>query len=286
MIIWLKISLRKIDDNFTLETMRAAFVQMEPKFGDKKANIDNALAMMKSEPAELYVLPELFNSGYVFLSVEEVAEMAERPGEGETYRAMDDFARSNDCGIIYGFPEAAQEGFYNSSLFIRPKGDFKLYRKLHLFFEEKNFFLPGNLGLKVWEYREAKIGMMICYDWIYPEVARILALKGANLICHPTNLVMSFCQESMKTRSIENRIFSITANRIGEEKRGDKGLLFTGKSQIIDCQGNVLYRASEHQEEIFGADIKIEEANDKNMNAMNNLWNDRRIDYYQRLGEK
>lgn len=266
--------------------MRVAFVQFQPEFGEKEANIEKALSMMKSEPAQLYVLPELFSSGYVFLSREEVDKLAEKPGEGETFKALRDFTRANNCAAVYGFPEKASEGFYNSSLFIDNSGDFRLYRKLHLFFEEKNFFLPGNLDLEPFDYLDARLGMMICYDWIYPEVTRILALKGANLICHSVNLVMSFCQESMKTRSIENRIFTVTANRIGEEKRNGKGFLFTGKSQITDCNGGVLYRASENKEEIFAADIEIEEANNKNMNALNNLWDDRRIEYYKRLGEK
>jgi predicted amidohydrolase len=266
--------------------MRAAFVQFQPEFGLRKLNIDKALAMMKSEPAELYVLPELFSSGYVFLSSKEVENLAEIPGKGETFKAIADFTRSNNCAAVFGFPEKAPEGFYNSSLFVGPDGHFKLYRKLHLFFEEKKYFLPGNLELEVFDYREARIGMMICYDWIYPEVARILALKGANLICHSVNLVMSYCQDSMITRSIENRVYTIPANRIGEEKRDDKGFLFTGKSQITDCSGTVLYRASENKEEIFAADIEIEKANDKSMNALNNLWADRRIEYYKRLGEK
>jgi predicted amidohydrolase len=83
-----------------------------------------------------------------------------------------------------------------------------------------------------------KVGMMICFDWIFPESARTLALKGAQIIAHPSNLVLSYCQQAMFTRAVENRVFTITANRTGTEINGDKELYFTGKSVIVDTKGN------------------------------------------------
>ncbi|MCP4580889.1 MAG: hypothetical protein GY839_04680 [candidate division Zixibacteria bacterium] len=265
--------------------MQVAFVQMEPRFGYPEANLEKVLAMMESKPAELYVLPELFASGYVFISPDEVAKAADKVGDGLVYRTIADFAKARKCAVIYGFPEKASEGYFNSSLFVDEFGNHKLYRKIHLFFEEKQYFLPGNSPLGTIAYRDTKLGMMICFDWIFPETARCLALAGADIICHPVNLVMSYCQDSMKTRSIENRIFTITANRIGEEKRGDKGFKFTGKSQITDCEGNVIYRADVDKEEIFTADINIEDARNKRVNDLNDLFGDRRVEYYNRLGE-
>jgi len=265
--------------------MRVAFVQMNSEFGRPEINIEKAIAMMKSKPADLYVLPELFNSGYVFISHQEVANLAEPAGEGRTFAAMSEFTRTNNCAVIYGFPEKAQEGFYNSSLFIDNKGNYKPYRKIHLYFEEKSYFLPGNLPFEVFTYHDARIGMMICFDWIFPEAARCLALSGADIICHPANLVLPYCQNAMITRSIENHVFTITANRIGEENRGGQGLKFTGKSQITDCQGNVIYRASDNKEDIYVADIDIEKAKDKKINDFNDLWHDRRVEYYHSLGE-
>jgi predicted amidohydrolase len=266
--------------------MKVAFVQMRPEFGNKGPNIEKALALMGSREAELYVLPELFASGYVFISDQEVAKLSETAGQGVTFKALSGFAERKNCGVVYGFPERATDGYYNSSAFVDNHGNFKLYRKLHLFFEEKKYFLPGNFPLEVFPFREASLGIMICYDWIYPEVTRILALRGADIICHPANLVMNYCQDAMKTRSIENRVFTITANRTGEERRGGQGFVFTGGSQITDCKGNILYRADANKEEVFTADIKIEDARDKNINALNNLWQDRRVEYYKRLGEK
>jgi predicted amidohydrolase len=266
--------------------MQVGFVQMLPVFGDIDANIEKAIAMMESQPAELYVLPELFASGYTFISGDEVARLAEPAGSGRTYSAMADFAAQHDCAVVYGFPEKAPKGFYNSGLFVDNKGNYELYRKLHLFYEESMYFKPGDLPLKPFEYRGAKLGMMICFDWIFPETTRILALKGAEIICHPVNLVMPYCQNAMITRSIENRVFTITANRIGTEKRGRNEFTFTGQSQITGCKGDVIFRASDNKEQIFTADINCEDAKDKNVNALNNLWRDRRVDYYKRLGER
>jgi len=250
--------------------MRVAFVQMNPEFGRPEINVEKALTLMKSKPADLYVLPEFFNSGYAFISRQEVADMAEPAGEGKTFLALSEFTKINNCAVVYGFPEKAPEGYYNSSLFIDDKGNYKLYRKIHLFFEEKTYFLPGNLPFEAFSYRNARIG----------------ALSGADIICHPANLVLPYCQNAMTTRSIENHVFTVTANRIGEENRGGNSFKFTGKSQITDCNGNVIYRADDNKEEMFVADINIEIAKDKKVNDFNNLWHDRRVEYYHSLGEK
>ncbi|MFO0767873.1 MAG: nitrilase-related carbon-nitrogen hydrolase [Nitrospiraceae bacterium] len=94
------------------------------------------------------------------------------------------------------------------------------YRKTHLFFEETLFFDPGDSGFQVWDVGGAKVGVMICFDWFYPESARTLALMGADIIAHPSNLVLPHCPDSMVTRCLENRVFSITANRIGRARLG------------------------------------------------------------------
>jgi predicted amidohydrolase len=266
--------------------MRIAFVQLNPQFGQIKTNVDKALAMMESQPAELYVLPELFNTGYVFTSKEEATSLAEPVKGGYTFKAIADFAKTKDAAVVYGFAEKASEGLYNSAVFIDGQGNTRIYRKLHLFLKERDYFLPGNYPLDIIPYRGAKLGMMVCFDWIFPEVCRTLALLGAELICHPANLVMPFCQKAMVTRSIENRVFTITANRVGEEDRGGTICKFTGQSQITDCQGRVLYYASSDKEEIYCADIDEKEAQNKNVNEINNLWLERRTGFYNILGEK
>jgi predicted amidohydrolase len=262
--------------------MRVAFVQLEPVFGQIKQNVDKAISIMVSQPADLYVLPELFSTGYVFVSREEAEGLAESPNAGYTFSAINDFSRTRNSGVVFGFAEKATDGLFNSCAFIDGHSEPVIYRKLHLFYKEKQIFDPGNGVLKVVRFQNARLGMMVCFDWIFPEVCRNLALMGAHIICHPANLVLPYCQQAMITRSLENRVFTITANRIGEENRGDQDYKFTGQSQITDCRGNILYRSSSDKEDIFTADINVEEAEDKNINELNNLWQDRRIDFYRR----
>jgi predicted amidohydrolase len=97
-----------------------------------------------------------------------------------------------------------------------------------LFFGEKScneealWFCPGDRDFPVFDIGPCKIGIMICFDWFFPESMRILSLKGADVICHSANLVLPFCQDAMVTRCLENHVFAITANRIGMENRGGK----------------------------------------------------------------
>jgi predicted amidohydrolase len=131
-----------------------------------------------------------------------------------------------------------------------------------------------------------KVGMMICFDWFFPEVARVLALEGAQVICHPANLVLPWCQDAMRTRSIENRVFSVTANRIGAEKRGNIALTFTGKSQIVTPKGDVLAQASERSESLKVVDVDPAEALDKHVTPNNDLFKDRKVALYKPLLRK
>ncbi|GAH17893.1 unnamed protein product [marine sediment metagenome] len=121
--------------------------------------------------------------------------------------------------------------------------------------------------------------MLICFDWIYPEAIRTLALKGAQIILHPANLVTPYCPDAMITRAIENRVFVVTADRIGKEKRNSKELKFIGKSQIITPKGEILVRV-ETEECVGFVDIDPNLALDKKFNQYNNLLEDRREDLY------
>jgi len=133
----------------------------------------------------------------------------------------------------------------------------------------------------VWDIGPTKIGVMVCFDWFYPESARTLALKGADIICHPSNLVLPHCPDAMVTRSLENRVFSITANRIGVEARGGrKPLTYIGLSEIVDPCGSILHRAPSDREDLHVVDIDPQTARDKSLNGYNNLFRDRRPDVY------
>jgi predicted amidohydrolase len=125
--------------------------------------------------------------------------------------------------------------------------------------------------------------MMICFDWVFPETARCLALEGAQIIAHPSNLVLEWCQRAMFARSVENRVFTVTANRIGTEDRAGRKLTFTGASQIVSPSGEYLVRAPGTEEHVAVAELDPAEADDKHVTELNDLWQDRRPELYRRL---
>ena len=122
---------------------------------------------------------------------------------------------------------------------------------------------------------------MICFDWRFPETARSLALQGAEIIAHPSNLVLPHCPQAMITRCLENRVFAITADRVGDESRVPKEFLqFIGQSQVVDPDGKILVRASETEEEVCIVEIDLEKAREKFLNPKNDIFKDRRPDLY------
>ena len=181
----------------------------------------------------------------------------------------------------------AEERFYNSAVLVTPDdAPVGLYRKVHLFDREKLVFDDGDLGFPVFTLPgpdALRVGLMVCFDWRFPEAARTLALAGAELIAHPSNLVKPWCQRAMVTRSLENLVFSITANRTGLEDRGDHPIGFTGRSQVLDPQGEQLATAGENQEALEIVAIDPAAARTKRTNERNDLFLDRRPGLY-RLG--
>jgi predicted amidohydrolase len=258
--------------------MRLAIVQTLPTFGKVEVNVHATMELMGGTPADIYVLPELFNSGYNFTDMEEVGRVAEK-ADGPTYRALLGFAQKKSCYIAYGFAERAEQ-IYNSASLLGPTGFIGLYRKVHLFDRENLFFKPGNLGFPVFETPFGKIGLMICFDWIFPEAARTLALRGAQLLAHPSNLVLPHCPDAMVTRCIENRVFAATADRVGREDRGGIDLRFIGRSEIISPSGEVLVRLGEEKEGSAVVDVDLHDADVKRVNQHNDLIAGRRPDQY------
>ncbi|MFI5303338.1 MAG: nitrilase-related carbon-nitrogen hydrolase [Nitrospiria bacterium] len=266
--------------------LKIGFIQTQPQFGEKKANVDLAIESLSSADADLIVLPELFNSGYQFASKSEVAALAEEVPSGYTTRRLIKVAREKKMHIVAGIPERKGRHFYNSAVLVGPSGFIDVYRKIHLFYEEKLWFSAGNKQLKVYDIGKARIGMMICFDWLFPEVTHILALNGAEIICHPSNLVLPHCPQAMITRCLENRVFAITANRVGfEERDGKERLTFIGLSQVVSPKGEVLHRASGEKPGIQMVEINPMESRKKSINRYNHLFDDRRPEFYRRLME-
>lgn len=264
----------------TRMSYRVGFIQNRPDFGDVESNRARVAAMLEELEADLFVLPELFTTGYQFRTADEARQMAE-PIPGTTAEFLTALAKRKNAFIVAGLAELEGGTVYNSSVITGPGGLIGRYRKIHLFDTEKNIFQPGGEPPPVFQLGAARVGVMICFDWRFPETARSLALNGAEVIAHPSNLVLPHCPQSMITRCLENRVFAVTADRVGTENRvEDETLHFIGQSQVVDPDGNVLVRASETDEEARVVEIDLEKARRKSINPVNDLFTDRRPDLY------
>ena len=266
--------------------MKIGFLQTRPQFGKVKENVKAARSLLAGVTDATIVLPELFNTGYLFRNMDEVKQLSESVARGFTVGEMKKLAKKQSLNLIFGMAESKNRKYYNSSVLITADGKVTSYQKVHLFDREKLFFQPGTGQFAVHKVGDAKIGMMVCFDWFYPEVARVMALKGAHIIAHPSNLVLPWAQEAMKTRSLENGVFTITCNRIGMEKRGAVSLTFTGKSQILSPKGELLTSAGERSESLKIVEIDPADALDKTVTPNNDLFKDRKVALYKPILRK
>jgi len=281
--------------------MRTALVQSLPVFGDEAANLASLTAAISSVEADFYVLPELCLSGYDFNDREEAASHA-LESTSETIEALARVATERGAGIAFGFAEKATEAgtaafgnaagdaptrrIYNSALLAFPDGRRRVYRKTHLFARERLLFDPGDTGFFVEEFRGLRVGVAICFDWIFPESFRTLALKGADLIAHCSNLVMPYCQRVDYARAIENRVYVATANRVGTESRGSpeeggaRSLHFTGESVLVAPDGAYLLRLPPDRSDVGVCRVHPAKARNKALGDLNDLFADRRSEFY------
>lgn len=263
-------------------TCKIALVQFIPHRNQPEKNIRKIKHLLQGIRADLIVLPELSNSGYLYASANTLFPNSEsRDGSGPFLTALRKIAAQTGAMIISGYAESTQNGLYNSAVAVTQDGIIENYRKTHLFDQEKKLFKPGDTGFPVVSWQGVKIGLMICFDWIFPEAARTLALKGAQIIAQPANLVLPYCQNAMITRSIENQVFTITANRVGSEALENLHLTFTGQSQMTNPSGKVLYRGPKSKSAVHLMDIDPDQAADKKLNPHNDLFEDRRPEYYE-----
>ena len=263
--------------------IRVGVGQIRPKVAEIEWNLeqlDEILELAQEESVDVLVLPELANSGYVFEDNEEVIGSSEKIPDDPFCSKLKEWSQE-DRLVVAGICEAALGEFYNSAALFANGQHLMTYRKIHLFSDEVKWFQPGQKIPPIIVWKGFAFGVMICFDWAFPEMARILALNGAQVILHPSNLVLKYCQNAMITRSIENRIFTATANRVGCER----GVTFTGTSQITAPNGDVLVRLQESGTGLASFEIDPKLANDKMLGERNDLFKKRRIDLYSRLIE-
>ncbi|MBZ0269259.1 acyltransferase [bacterium] len=268
--------------------MRIAFAQTEPVFGDVAGNLERAGRLLdRAEPFDLLVLPELFSTGYVFRDRAELGGLAEDPA-GATIAFLKERAARHHAWLCAGFAERDGDRLFNASALVGPDGSVLVYRKIHLFDRETLTFDPGDGAFEAHDISigggSVRVGMMICFDWFFPESARCLALDGAEILLHPSNLVLSKCQGSMPTRCLENAVYAITSNRTGSDDRGDVEVAFTGRSQITGPGGDVLATADATGECTRVVEIDVTLARDKRITDRNDRFGDRRPATYERIG--
>jgi predicted amidohydrolase len=261
--------------------MRTACIQFAPAFLDPEETIRRLDPLLDDAAgSDLVVLPELCNSGYNFQSRDEAFACAEPADSGPFLAHLAGRCSELGCEIVTGFNERDGDVLYNSAALLSGSGLVGVYRKLHLFMNEKDHFLPGDRGLPVFDRPYARVGMQVCFDWCFPEPWRILALKGAQIVAHPANFVLpGKAQRAIPVHAMINRVFVANANRLGTERN----LTFTGRSLIADTNGELIAEASQTEPAVVSAEILPAAARDKAMTPRNDAFADRRPEAYGEL---
>lgn len=274
--------------------MRAACAQHAIRDGEGAANLERSTAAILGAAragAELVVLPELANSGCDLPSRESALSIAEEVGDtkilgGPTLRAWQVAAEDTGIFVVGGFLEREGGSLYNSAAVVGP-GFFGRYRKTHFWDDEKLLYEPGT-ELPIFETPLCNIGVLVCYDAWFPEVARTLALRGADLLCIPANAPDDWVPEGQRRGSLTmlnvhaishanaNRLFVACANRVGDG--------YLGRSSIVDTTGGVLAFGSATEEELISAEIDVERTlGEKQLTKLSHTFGDRNPDVYREL---
>ena len=257
---------------------RVSIIQFMPELANPEENVRRLEPLInKASDSLLVVLPELANSGYNFRNKEEAFRCAEEIGQKGLFQ---EFilakAREKSIYIVTGIDEREGDMLFNSAILVGPEGIIGKYRKMHLFMNEKDIFQKGNAGLPVFDLGAFRIGMMICFDYLFPEPWRMMAMKGADIICHPSNLLTENAQRCIPGLSLMNRIYIANANRTGTERR----ITFNGNSLICRPDGKITGMLSGDQAGVLTQTIDVTLARNKMVTARNHVFNDRRPESY------
>ena len=241
--------------------MRLACVQINVVHGSGQLNIGRVLRnvnVLAEQGVQLAVFPECMLTGYGAADENEAWNIALEPEELDSIATA---ACELKIGILVGTLLRDGEKVYNAAILFLPNGRRHEYRKTHIpFMGADRFVTPGNT-LEPIDTPWGKLGVLICFDLRFPEAARSLAMKGAELILVPTNwpegAVVS-AEHLAIARAAENRVFVATCNRVGEER----GFRFIGKSKIVGIDGELLAAAGD-EEAVLIADLDLSLAQTK-----------------------
>lgn len=275
--------------------VRIAVVQLDPRVGVErlKANAEHAVeaaGRAVAQGADVVVLPELATTGYSFENRAEAYAHAEPVPDGDTVRMWEAFAAEHGVHVVAGLAERDGVRLYDTAVLVGPDGYVGRYRKTHLWYREKLWFTPGDEGFPVFETPIGRIGLLICWDIWFPEVPRLLAQQGADLICSVNNWVWtpdadesgrSMAHYLTMTASHVNALPIVAANRIGSER----DTKFLGGSVITGHDGWPIDDVAPLDEEtIRYADLDVVASRTaKVWNDLIDLDKDRRTDLYDGL---
>jgi 5-aminopentanamidase len=271
-----------------LRAVTVACCQIAPVVGEREGNwrrIAAAVSEAAGRGANIVVLPELANCGYVFSDPSELAAAAE-PADGETIGLLKELARRHDLVIVSGFAERGDAGLvHNSAVLVDPSGTRAVYRKAHLWGEEASRgFTPGADAPPVVDTLHGRIAVMVCYDLEFPEWVRIIALNGADLLCAPVNWPLFPRPDGERPGEVirvqadaaVNRMIIAAADRAGPE-RGQEWL---GGSVIVDADGYPAAPLSLGVEALVLATMDLSTSRDKRVGDHNDVHADRRPELY------
>jgi predicted amidohydrolase len=233
--------------------VRVELAQLSPAPRDLAANVERVTAVLGEATADLVVFPELFLCGYQLEDLEELTMTIDDPHVG----ALRDAARAADRALIVGILEADGGGVFNSALCIDRDGSLAgSHRKTHLFGGERGVFDPGD-ALEPVLLAGRTVGVMICFEVEFPEVARTLVRRGADLLVTVSANMDPYGPDHDllgRARALENNRPHLYVNRVGKES----GLCFAGESRVIDPMGGVLTVAA-RGESLLACDVPAAE---------------------------
>ena len=244
--------------------MRLGVAQIDCEFKNKSSNLQKCklyIKQAKLKSVDLLVFPECTMNGYVYGSFDEAFIEAETVPGNLTDKLMS-LCSQYQITAVFGTLEKDNDLLYNTAVLITPDGIAGKYRKTHLLYLGVDRFTSPGSSISVYRLPQAKVAPLVCYDLRAPEPTRVAALMGAQIILSPANLPIgaeAYSNFINKTRACENKVFIVSANRVGKEN----GFGFLGKSQIINSSGAVLAEASNDKEELIYADISPEASNIK-----------------------
>lgn len=276
--------------------IKAAITQMSCS-SNYEDNVKKAIRMVENctkEGANVVLLQELFTNLY-FCQVEDYNKfsLAEEFKTSKTIKTFQEVAKKNNVVLPISFFERSGTNYFNSLAVIDSDGTvLGLYRKTHIptgqCYEEKFYFSPGDTGFKVFNTHFGRIGIGICWDQWFPETARILTLKGAELLLFPTAIgsepvlvrdSMIHWQNTMRGHAAANIIPVLASNRVGVEKAANSSMEFQGFSFIADSHGEIVEQMDRKSEGYRIHEFDLDEINKERVNW--GVFRDRRPECYK-----